>query len=473
MYPLPSWVYDTVIYQIFPDRFHIGKGLKVGNKRKLYEQRGGKIESWDIPPKATEDNSHCKVFYGGDLWGITEKLNYIKALGVNCIYLNPIFLSPSNHKYDTVDHFKIDPQFGTKAIFKKLLKECKRNKIRLILDGVFNHVSSQHPWFIDAINGKREAISLFTFFKDGYVGWYGSKSMPQIDLENTFVRDYVLRVIEHYLTMGVDGWRLDCGHDLGPVNNSVITAKAKEISSESYIVSEIWSYPAGWNMVDGIMNYHFANCIYAYLKGEMKNIASVLESTYLETKNIYGCWNMLDSHDTERLATAIENKDLRKIAIVMQFTYPGVPVIYYGTEIGMKGGRDPECRAPMIWEEEKWDLDLLNFYRKLITIRKQEPALRFGTFKVLCEDPLVYLRKTPYPLHNMVIAINKDSVDKKITVSLTDGKLLAGQFVDLFTMEEFPLVSGTLKLKVKAKSFAVLKMKYYRKQGYDQYRRIH
>ncbi len=475
MYPLPSWVYDTVIYQIFPDRFYIGKGLTVEDKRKLYEERGGRIENWDVPPKRTEDGSHCKVFYGGDLWGIVEKLDYIKTLGANCIYLTPIFLSPSNHKYDTIDYFTVDPQFGGNAAFRKLLNECKKNGIRLILDGVFNHVSSQHPWLLKAMKGDKENISRFSFRADDYyVGWYGSRSLPEISLENTSVRDYVLKVVEHYLRMGINGWRLDCGHDIGPLNNAWITAKAKEVSSDSYVVSEIWTYPASWNIVDGIMNYHFSSCVYAYLNGEMENAGLALEKAYLETENIHGCWNMLDSHDTERLATTIKDEELRKLAIVMQFTYPGVPVVYYGTEIGMDGGKDPECRKPMVWDETKWNRNLLEFYKKLIFIRRTEPALRFGSFKILAEEPLAYIRNTPHPLHSVVVVINKDVKEKTVTISLDNGRLLSNtKFVDLFTMDEFAVVAGTLRITMKPKSFRILRARNYIWKDYNQYKRVY
>ncbi len=474
MYPIPSWVYDSVVYQIFPDRFKIGNGLSIVEKKDLYEKRGGVIEKWDVLPKATKNADHVKTFYGGDIWGIIEELDYIKSLGTNCIYLNPIFLSPSNHKYDTVDYFKVDPQFGGNVALKKLINETKKNKIKLVLDGVFNHISSQHPWFLKALKGNKKAISNFSFYEDGYRAWWGAKSLPELHLEEVEVRNYILSVVEHYLKLGIDGWRLDCGQDLGPVNNAVITAKAKEFSAESYVVSELWTYPAGWDMVDGIMNYHFRNSVYAYLKNEMNNLGNVLEKAYRETENIFGCWNMLDSHDTERLATTLPDKDLRKLAIVMQFTYPGVPVVYYGTEIGMTGGNDPECRAGMIWDKDKWDTDLLEFYKKIISIRKSKPALRFGEFRTLSEEPLVYMRKAPYPLDDIIVAINKDESQKTVTVSVEDNRILSGtQFIDLFTSEEFYAVGGTLRLNVEPKSFRILKARNFIKKNYNQYKRIY
>jgi len=197
-----------------------------------------------------------------------------------------------------------------------------------------------------------------------------------------------------------------------------------------------------------------------------------LKKAYDETPNIYGCWNMLDSHDTERLATVIPDKALRKLAAVLQFTYPGVPFVYYGTEIGLTGGRDPECRAPMPWNEELWDKDLREFYKKLISIRKSEVALKIGGFEVLSEEPIVFLRKAPYVLDDVVVAVNKDG-EENVAVSVPDGRLLAGTtFVDLMSGEEFWIVGGVLKFSVPKKGFRILRAVDKAKKGYTQYKRI-
>lgn len=473
LYPIPSWVYEGVIYQIFPDRFAIGKGKTVHDKAKLYAKRGGRIVDWDVPPKRKDKAEHVKDFYGGDLWGIAEKLDYLKDLGVNVIYTNPIFLSPSNHKYDAINYMRIDPQFGGERAFRYYVNKAKEEGFRLILDGVFNHLSSENPWFKKALKGDRRHVSKFAIHKDGHRAWYGHKALPEWHLEEVEVMEYILSVVEHYLRKGIDGWRLDVGYDLGYVNNALITKTAKEISIDKYVVTETWNYPSNWYMVDGIMNYHFRNSVIAYLKGEFNNLAKALQSAYNDTPNIYGCWNMLDSHDTERLATVIPDKQLRKLAIVLQFTYPGVPVIYYGTEIGLEGGNDPECRATMKWNEKEWDTDLREFYKKLIAIRKAQTALKIGTFEVLNEEPLVFYRRTPHVLDGIIVAVNKGK-RAELNISLPDGRVLAGTcFVDLITNEEFWITGGIMKIDIPEKGFRILKIVNRPRNGYNQYKRIY
>lgn len=470
VYPTPYWVYESVVYEIFPDRFFIGKGKDVQQKAKLYKD--GVLRNWDELP-ISGDARQNKTFYGGDLWGIAEKVNYLQELGVNTVYLTPIFSSPSNHKYDSIDYFKVDPQFGGLSALKHLIKVLKSNSMRLILDGVFNHVSNEHEWFKKAKAGKRDYISRFSIYNDGHRGWWGVRSLPELHLEENVVREHIESVLRYYLDLGIDGWRLDCGQDLGPVNNAIIASIVKSVSIDKYVVSELWTFPDRWDMVDGVMNYHLRESIFSYLNGELDNLGTTLEKMYARTKNIHGCWNMLDSHDTERLATSIPDKGLRKLAILLQFTYPGVPVVYYGTEIGMEGGKDPDCRRPMIWNEDRWDKELFEFYKWLINLRKSEIALKVGAFELLRDNPVVFMRKAPYMLDDIIIAINKDK-EKSIAVSISDGRILDRTlFVDLLTNEQFKITSGILRFNVPEKGFRILKPLNETVRGYDQYKRIY
>ncbi|SHH22091.1 cyclomaltodextrinase [Thermosipho atlanticus] len=471
-FPLPSWVYDTVIYEIFPDRFYIGRGKTVKDKRNLYEKRGGRIEEWNVPPKRTENHDHVNVFYGGDLWGIVEKIDYLKDLGVNAIYLTPIFLASSNHKYDTIDYFRVDPQFGGLPALKRLIKVAHENGIKIILDGVFNHVGKEHVLFKRAMKGNKKYKNMFIFYENHYRGWWGTSSLPELHLEEIKVKEYIVEVIKKYLNLGIDGWRLDCGQDLGPEMNRFLTAKVKEFSAEKYLVSELWTYPAGWDMVDGIMNYHFGTTVIDYLLGKNPNAGYYLEKAFKETSNIFGCWNMLDSHDTERLASVIKDKFLRKAAILLQFTYPGVPVVYYGTEIGIDGGSDPECRKTMEWDKKKWDEELRDFYKMMIKLRKTEPALRYGAFELLSNEPLVFLRKSPMVLDQVIVFVNKGQ-ETEISVTVPDNRLLSGtRFVDLLSNNEAYIRGGTLRLKLPENSFGIFKVENKVVRGYDQYKRI-
>ncbi|MEN3041848.1 MAG: cyclomaltodextrinase, partial [Fervidobacterium sp.] len=449
--------------------FFVGKGKDVFQKAELYKK--GILRNWNDSQTIYEDKK-SNVFYGGDLWGITEKVNYLKELGINVVYLTPIFSSPSNHKYDTIDYFKVDKQLGGLSAFKKMIGVFKKANIKLILDGVFNHVSDKHTWFKKAKTGNKDYISRFSIYEDGHRGWWGFKSLPELHLEENSVQKHIRAVIEFYLGLGVDGWRLDCGQDLGPVNNAIFASIVKNFSIDKYIVSELWTYPDRWDMIDGIMNYHFRESVLSYLNGELNNIGKVLEKMCYKTKNIYGCWNMLDSHDTQRLASIIPDKNLRKLAILLQFTFPGVPVVYYGTEIGMKGGNDPDCRRPMIWDETSWDVELMNFYKKLINLRKNSIGLKIGKFELIREDPLVFLRKAPYVLDNIIVAINKGK-EKSIAVSISDGRILDRTiFIDLFTNERFKVTSGILRFFIPEKGFRVLRIHNETVKGYDQYKRI-
>ncbi|EKF49216.1 maltodextrin glucosidase [Thermosipho africanus H17ap60334] len=473
LFPIPSWVYDTVIYQIFPDRFFIGKGKTVEDKRHLYEKRGGKIEKWGISPKRSNDGSHVKIFYGGDLWGISEKIEYLKDLGVNAIYLTPIFMAQSNHKYDTMDYFKVDPQFGGLKALKNLINNLHNNNIKLILDGVFNHVGKEHVLFKKALKGTKKYRNMFVFYENHYRGWWGTRSLPELVLEETVVKEYISEILWKYLELGIDGWRLDCGQDLGPEINRFITAKVKEFSSEKYVVSELWTYPSYWSMVDGIMNYHFRENVISYLNDKNPNCGFYIEKAYKETENIHACWNMLDSHDSERLSTVLRDKFQRKAAVLLQFTYPGVPVIYYGTEIGIDGGNDPECRKTMEWDRKKWDNELREFYKKLIYLRKREPALRYGGFELLSNEPLIFMRKSQMVLDNIIVYVNKNDKEIEMVVNVPDGRILSGtEFVDLLSEEKFYVSGGTLKLYMKGRSFGVLKINNKIVRNYDQYKRI-
>ncbi|MGC8903320.1 MAG: cyclomaltodextrinase [Fervidobacterium sp.] len=470
IYPTPYWVYESVVYEIFPDRFAIGKGKGIKGKVALYKD--GIIKEWNEIPVSTGDGKQNKVFYGGDLWGIAERLDYLKALGVNTIYLTPIFRSPSNHKYDVTDYFKVDPQFGGVSALKNLIKVLKKNNMKLILDGVFNHVGSNHPWFLKAKRGSKDYVSRFSMYEDGHRGWWGIRSLPELYLEENAVINHISEVLKYYLELGIDGFRLDCGQDLGPVNNARISSIVKSFSLEKYVVGELWTYPDRWDMVDGIMNYNLREITLSYLKNELSNPGSVLEEVFKKTKNIYGCWNMLDSHDTERIANTLPDKQLRKLAIVIQFTFPGVPVIFYGTEIGLTGGKDPECRRTMVWNEKSWDTELFEFYRKMINLRKTETALKVGNFETLMDNPLVFIRKSLNTLDSIVVAINPGKT-KNIAVVIKDGRLLdRTSFVDLFTGEKFKLTSGVLKLQILERSFRILKPFNEVVRGYDQYKRI-
>lgn len=398
------WMADQVTYQIFPDRFAIGKPHTSETKLKLpaYSHPDYSLRRWEELP---ENPSRGKDFFGGDLQGVIDKLDYLQELGVTAVYLTPIFVAPSNHKYDTTDFFTVDPQFGGQKALKALIRQLKRRKMRLILDAAFNHVSDSHSW------AKR---------RDFVTGdcWRGFGHMPELNLANRKLQDILFRkrdsVLQKYLDMGVDGWRFDVAVDVGlPVVRAMRKAIQRRFP-EAVLLGEVMCFAGQWCNHDGafhgVMNYYFRDAVLGWLRGEVtsRQISSAMNDYFTG----YGhagalrSWNMLASHDTPRLRHTLPEAALRRLALVAQFTLPGVPLIYYGEEIGMDGGPDPDCRRPMIWENSRWDSQTLALCKKLIEIRQAHVALRRGRLRMLESDALVFLRHTDRINETALVAIN-------------------------------------------------------------------
>jgi glycosidase len=405
------WMADQVTYQIFPDRFAIGKPHTSASKLKLpvYHNPDYARRRWDEMP---ENPSRGKDFFGGDLQGVIDKLDYIQDLGMTAVYLTPVFIAPSNHKYDTTDFFTIDPQFGGEKTLKALIKELHRRKMRLILDAVFNHVSDRHPWT------KRPE-----FFTGEY--WRGFQNMPELDLANKKLLDILFRkpdsVLQKYLDMGVDGWRFDVAVDIGlPVVRAMRQTLHRRFPN-AVLLGEVMCFAGEWcnndNVFHGVMNYYFRDAVLGWLRGEVSarqanHAADEYYRGYGHTGAI-SSWNMLSSHDTPRLRSTIPDAVQCLLAVVAQFTLPGVPFVYYGEEIGMDGGHDPDCRRPMIWDEKRWDKETLVFYKRITEIRQSTPALRRGALTVLGHkldaDALVFLRHTDEINEVALVAINNST----------------------------------------------------------------
>jgi glycosidase len=407
------WMADQVTYQIFPERFAIGKPHTSETKLKLpeYQNPGYSLRRWDEMP---ETPSRGKDFFGGDLQGITDHLDYIQELGVTALYLTPIFISPTNHKYDTTDFFTIDPQFGGEKAFKTLVRELKRRKMRLILDAVFNHVSDSHLWYR---NRPRE------FFTGEY--WRGFKHMPELNLANRKLQDILFRkrdsVLQKYLDMGADGWRFDVAVDVGLDIVREMREAVRRNFPDAVLLGEVMCYAADWcnndKVFHGAMNYYFRDAVLGWLRGEVSaRQANLAADEYFRGYGHAGAvrsWNMLSSHDTPRLRWTIHDAAQRKLAVVAQFSLPGVPFVYYGEEIGMDGGHDPDCRRPMIWDKKRWDKDTLAFYKGIIAIRRSHAALRRGQFVALGQkleaDALVFIRHTEKINEIALVAINNST----------------------------------------------------------------
>ncbi|GEM45614.1 maltodextrin glucosidase [Deinococcus cellulosilyticus NBRC 106333 = KACC 11606] len=429
----PEWVHGRVFYQIFVDRFKNGNpALSVREGEYLYEGHPVKARRWEDSP--TREHG-AREFYGGDLEGIRQSVPYLKTLGVNALYLNPIFESPSSHKYDTQDYHRIDPHFGTNQDFARWMKDMHENDIRVVLDGVFNHTGDRHMWMNrEQVYGFRGAHQggdtrrHYTYHgpgPDDYLGWAGIKTLPKLDYQHPEVRSKMYgqrhSVVRYWLNppYNVDGWRLDVSPMIGKNGTdegnqeilSGIWQAARETRPDSFIFGEHVFDATRWlqgGVEDGSMNYHgFTHPTWGFLAGVEHRMqpAQVTAEDYAQrlTTSLSSLphphqlaqVNLLSSHDTVRFATLCPDPDLQKIGAALLLTFIGVPCIYYGDEIGLQGGEDPDCRKPMPWGSPAFQGDLHRWYRTLIQLRHQEQALQRGAFQVLHAqgDELVFERR--------------------------------------------------------------------------------
>jgi alpha-glucosidase len=425
----PDWVPDQVFYQIFPERFRNGDPAVSPRSGAYVLREDGPIraKAWGEPIDPQHPNSE---FYGGDLIGVRQSLDYLQDLGVTAIYLNPIFTSPSVHKYDTEDFAHVDPYLGGDAALADLRAAATGRGIRILLDAVFNHTSDTHPWFnrwgTHPDKGAYQDVAApyraaYTFHDaadpDSYHCWQGSKVLPVLDLGDPQVRAYLIdgehAIARHWLRPPycVDGWRIDVAHMMGEGtgarhNDRVLRALRLAIKDESpraYVLGEHFGEATRWlqgDQEDAAMNYYgFSHPVRAFLAGQDVNYHPItLDAAEFDQwlndarsripyANQLCQFNLLGSHDTARFLTLIgEDRGLMRLALLLLFTYPGVPCIYYGDEIGMTGGNDPYNRACFDWNPKHWDQDLRTWVRTLAGIRRAHPALRRGAYQTLLAD---------------------------------------------------------------------------------------
>lgn len=497
----PDWLLGGIMYQIFPDRFFRSGKRKtnVPIDRKLHE-------NWNETPD-WEPNSEGKItntdYFGGDLKGIEEKLDYLKSLGVTCIYLNPIFESHSNHRYDTADYSKIDPLLGNQEDFTHLCKTAEKMGIRIILDGVFNHTGSDSVYFNrekryksdGAYNSKNSPyFSWYNFqnWPDDYDCWWNFKTLPSVNEATPEYKEYITGrggIIQKWIDAGACGWRLDVADELPDFFLENIRMAAKIKKNNSLILGEVWEdasnkcsygkrrkYLLG-GQLDTVMNYPFRNAVLGFLTGAdatdmMEIILEILENYPTQVVNIL--MNIIGTHDTERALTVLAGKPLcgrgrrwqsktclskerrslglrlMKLASAMQFTLPGVPCVYYGDEAGMEGYRDPFNRFCYPWGSE--DKKLIEWYQKLGEIRKNCSCLKEGMFiPVMAESScMAYIRKDEND--SLLFAVNSGSEPRKVSVpqEWQKAEKLLGNLPDIdnkITIE--PLKCSLLKLKNK------------------------
>lgn len=425
IHKLPEWLRGSVLYQIFPDRFQ--RAAAPGQNRT---PEGKTLKRWGTIPKGHE-------LYGGTLKGIQAQIPYIASLGVDTVYLTPVFRSKSAHRYDTDDYFEIDPLLGTKQDLRDLAEALHHAGLHLILDAVFNHSSPDFFAFRDVLaHGEasryRDWFHIEAFPVDmkqrNYKTFASVPTMPKLNAANPELADYLCEVGRFWIReAGIDGWRIDVANEVDPNFWRKFRAAVKAENPEAAIIGEIWGDSHLWlggDMFDSVMHYPFTFPVKDFfargtmslpeLDRRLNRIAAMYTHPVRDA-----LWTMLDTHDTERFFTATgENAESTRLAAFLQFAFPGSPLVYYGAEIGMKGAHDPDCRRCMEWERTSGDNEFLAFYRRLGSARRELPALRTGSFRTLMATDSVYafLRMTP---DNAVIAVmNVSDAEQLVSIDL-------------------------------------------------------
>ena len=475
-YTVPAWFGDGVMYHVFVDRFCKGEG----ETHRREGKRAPEINpDWEggIPQYPEYPGAHLTnhVHFGGNLWGVAEKLDYLESLGVKVIYLSPIFEAYSNHKYDTGDYMTVDGGFGGEPALDHLIEKANRRGMKIILDGVFNHTGDDSRYFnrydlyptkgaVQAKDSPYFKWYHFRKFPNEYESWWGIPILPKLNHSNEECRHYFTGetgVCAHYVKKGIGGWRLDvadelCDEFLDELRASVKGASADREEGEAVIIGEVWENAADkvaygnrrrylqGKQLDSVMNYPVRSGILAFVRD---GDAEMLYNTLTELYGSYpravsdALMNLVGTHDTERILTVLgsdyedyehSNEELSvsrlsperreqamrllKLASTLQFTVFGIPSVYYGDEVGMEGFHDPFCRFPFPWHdlEDPSRADLLAHYRALGELRKS-PAFHGGDFRILshAEDYIVYER---------VVVGGLDETSDRVVIAVRRGE---------------------------------------------------
>ena len=483
-YTTPEWFRGRVMYHIFVDRFYKGEG-EIGEREDAIIN-----DDWDNGvmqyPEKNGDKLANNMFFGGNLWGVAQKLDYLKSLGVGIIYLSPIFKAYSNHKYDTGDYLRIDEMFGGEAAFENLLKKAAELDIKIILDGVFNHTGDDSIYF-DKYGkyGGKGAYSdptspyrnwfRFRSYPDKYETWWGIEILPKLNHTVDDCRRYFTGkggVCEKYVKMGIGGWRLDVADELSDDFLDELRQTVKKASDgDAIIIGEVWENAAEkvayskrrryfrGAQLDSVMNYPLRNGVLELLiHKDSSLLANTLKSIYASyPKCVCDClMNLLGTHDTERILTVLGgagkdvsdipnsklvslnlDKDarekgiaLQKVAATIQYTVYGVPSVFYGDEVGLEGYHDPFCRKTYPWGREC--VELLEFYRTLGKIREQYDVFTDGEFKVEHADGAVISYSRYNDGDKITVVVNASDVPVEYSHTEFNDKidLLTGKMFD-------------------------------------------
>jgi cyclomaltodextrinase / maltogenic alpha-amylase / neopullulanase len=443
----PEWVKNAIFYQIFPDRF--------ARSPQAPQVPGVTFEKWGSPPEE-------QGFQGGDLYGVVDKLDHLQSLGVNAVYLCPIFASASNHRYHTFDYMQVDPLLGGNDGLRALLDAAHARNMYVVLDGVFNH-ASRGFWAFHHIlecGGNSPYLDWFTVrdwplrpyehdakHPANYDAWWNLPALPKFNIKNEGVRRYLLDVARYWIDFGIDGWRLDVPEEIKDAPFwRAFRRTVKQGNPEAYIVGEIWHEAKEWlkgDRFDAVMNYVFSRLALGFFGGEGLNTeykpggytlveldARDLAAGVQHMYSIYS-WevaqaqlNLMDSHDTARtLWTVGGDETALRLCTLFQMTMPGAPCIYYGDEIGLTGATDPFSRAAFPWHDEsEWNQPLLDFFRRAGRLRTQHAVLRTGDFTAVHAKKDVFAFRRRLDSQTAIVAFNRSQKNAVIDITLPDSQ---------------------------------------------------
>lgn len=490
-YNTPDWLADAVFYQIFPDSFANGDPTNDPQPHE-YEYRGARpvTHPWGTPITITNPAAYSLNFYGGDLQGVRAHLDHLERLGVNAIYLNPVFTAYSNHRYDPIDYTHVDPHLGGDQALIVLRDALTARGMRYILDITPNHCGFMHPWFQQAqADPDSLEAAFFTFYQHphDYLSWMGHKSLAKLNYTSAELRRRMYEaddaIFRRWLQppFAADGWRIDVANMTGrqgmiQLNDTVargIRRAVKETRPDAYLMGENFfeaSAQLQGDQWDAVMNYAglvspLNHWLRGFEQGAFGLPEPIMSSVPFSTTALAASWrmrqaaipwqialqqyNLLDSHDTDRIRTVVGGSDaLHRLAVVVQLTFPGVPAIYYGDEIGMENDPTVRGRGCMIWDEAQWNHSLFGFYQSLIALRRQSHALKRGGFQMLAieADTFVYQRDSTED-HVIVVAHRGSTPRPAGPLPVAHGGIPDGaRFVEHFSGQECTVQGGALHL---------------------------
>ena len=428
VHDIPEWAKGTVIYQVFPDRFARAEGATGSTASD-----GSRLKRWGTRPRSGHD------FFGGNLEGIRQRIPYLVDLGVEVLYLTPLFQSKSAHRYDTDDYFAIDPLLGSKDDLRRLTRDLHRHGIRVVLDAVFNHSGPGFFAFADVLEKGEHSRYRDWFYLEGfpvdpkkknYASFAQAANMPKLNAANPDVRDYLCQVGRYWIREAdIDGWRIDVANEVDPSFWRHFRAAVRQERPDALLIGEIWGDSTFWlggDMFDGVMHYPFTFAAKEHFATRQRSLTQLdhqlnrIASLYPQPVRDTG-WTLLDSHDTERFLTASGNDvSAVRLASFLQFAYPGSPMVYYGTEAGMEGANDPDCRRCMAWADQPQDRELFAWYRKLIAARKALKPLRTGTLHTVSAADGIYAFCRTLDGNSVLAVLNESLEARTITLPYDD-----------------------------------------------------